>query len=105
MALVTAGTTLLLIVTGGIVSGLEAGLAVEGWLNPEGYPLVLFPLRGGRIGVVAQGQAAAQQHRVVAALQQDGHPPTLHVSSAALDAGQPHRVDSASRISNGSSTR
>jgi cytochrome c oxidase assembly protein subunit 15 len=44
LAWVTAATALCMIVAGGIVTGLEAGLAVEGWLVPEGHLLVLFPL-------------------------------------------------------------
>ena len=43
-ALLTALTTLLLIIAGGIVTGLEAGMAIEGWLTSDGYPMVLFPL-------------------------------------------------------------
>ncbi len=45
LALVTAFTTLLLLIAGGIVTGLEAGLAVRGWLTANDYPLLLFPLR------------------------------------------------------------
>jgi cytochrome c oxidase assembly protein subunit 15 len=45
ICLVTAATTFMLIVAGGIVTGLEAGLAVPGWLTAFDYPLVLFPLR------------------------------------------------------------
>ena len=44
LAGVTALTILLLIIAGGIVTGLEAGLAVKGWLIPEGHLLVLFPV-------------------------------------------------------------
>ena len=44
LAWVTAITTLLMLVAGGIVTGLEAGLAVEGWWFPEGYFLPLFPV-------------------------------------------------------------
>ncbi len=43
-AWVTALTTLLMLVAGGLVTGLEAGLAVEGWMQPEGHLLILFPL-------------------------------------------------------------
>ncbi|MCH6551059.1 MAG: COX15/CtaA family protein, partial [Planctomycetes bacterium] len=43
-AWMTALTTLLMLVAGGLVTGLEAGLAVEGWLRPEGHLLILFPL-------------------------------------------------------------
>jgi cytochrome c oxidase assembly protein subunit 15 len=45
LALVTAGATFALLAAGGVVTGREAGMAVRGWLMPEGYPLVLFPLR------------------------------------------------------------
>ncbi len=44
LAWVTAVTTLLMLVAGGIVTGLEAGLAVEGWIIAEGHLLVLFPI-------------------------------------------------------------
>ena len=44
LALVTAVTALLMLLAGGIVTGLEAGLAVEGWLIAEGHVLVLFPI-------------------------------------------------------------
>ncbi|MCH8822514.1 MAG: COX15/CtaA family protein [Planctomycetes bacterium] len=44
LALVTASTTLLMLISGGIVTGLEAGLAIEGWLTSDGYLMVLFPL-------------------------------------------------------------
>ncbi len=43
-AMVTALVTLLMVVAGGVVTGLEAGLAVDGWLRPEGHLLVLFPV-------------------------------------------------------------
>jgi cytochrome c oxidase assembly protein subunit 15 len=44
LALVTAATALLMLIAGGIVTGLEAGLAVEGWLIAEGHVLFLFPI-------------------------------------------------------------
>ena len=44
LAWVTAITTLFMLASGGIVTGLEAGLAVEGWLIAEGHMLVLFPI-------------------------------------------------------------
>jgi cytochrome c oxidase assembly protein subunit 15 len=44
LALITAVTGLLMLIAGGIVTGLEAGLAVEGWLIAEGHVLVLFPI-------------------------------------------------------------
>ena len=43
-AWITALTVLAMIAAGGVVTGLEAGLAVEGWLNAEGHFLPLFPL-------------------------------------------------------------
>ncbi|MHC4416335.1 MAG: COX15/CtaA family protein [Planctomycetota bacterium] len=43
-AWVAAVTTLLMLIAGGVVTGLEAGLAVEGWLNAEGHFLLLFPV-------------------------------------------------------------
>ncbi len=44
LAWVTTATVLLMLVAGGIVTGLEAGLAVEGWLIAEGHFMVLFPI-------------------------------------------------------------
>ena len=44
LAWVTAATALLMLVAGGVVTGLEAGLAVEGWLVPEGHLLLLYPM-------------------------------------------------------------
>ena len=43
-AWVTAATILLMLIAGGVVTGLEAGLAVDGWLQPEGHLMVLFPV-------------------------------------------------------------
>ncbi len=43
-AWVTAATVLLMLVAGGLVTGFEAGLAVEGWPGSEGHLVVLFPL-------------------------------------------------------------
>jgi cytochrome c oxidase assembly protein subunit 15 len=43
LAWVTAITALLMLIAGGIVTGLEAGLAVDGWLIAEGHMLLLFP--------------------------------------------------------------
>jgi cytochrome c oxidase assembly protein subunit 15 len=43
-ASVTAVAALMLIIAGGVVTGLEAGLAVRGWLTANGYVLILFPL-------------------------------------------------------------
>ncbi len=44
LAWVTTATVLLMLVAGGIVTGLEAGLAVEGWLIAEGHFMVLYPI-------------------------------------------------------------
>ena len=43
-ALVVAANTLLLLTAGGVVTGLEAGLAVPDWLTTFKYPMVLYPL-------------------------------------------------------------
>ena len=43
-AWVLALATLPLLVTGGIVTGLEAGLAVPDWLTSFDYPMVLYPM-------------------------------------------------------------
>ncbi len=50
-AVVAAITTLLMIIAGGIVTGLEAGLAIEGWLTADGFLLVLFPLEMMQLNV------------------------------------------------------
>jgi len=60
-ALLTAVTTLLMIVAGGIVTGLEAGMAIEGWLTSDGYPMVLFPLTMMQRDV---GSFAEHSHRL-----------------------------------------
>jgi cytochrome c oxidase assembly protein subunit 15 len=41
---VAAGTTLLLIITGGLVTGFEAGLAVPDWPNTYGSFMFMYPL-------------------------------------------------------------
>jgi len=48
LAWVVAGTTLLMIAAGGIVTGLEAGLAVNGWIDGEARFIVLFPISSMR---------------------------------------------------------
>lgn len=45
-ALVTAGATLLLIFTGGLVTSTGAGLAVPDWPTTFGYPMFLYPWAG-----------------------------------------------------------
>ena len=50
-ALVTACTIFLLLITGGLVTGLEAGLAVPDWPNSFGHNMLLYPvseMKGGR---------------------------------------------------------
>ena len=42
--LVVALTTVPLIVSGGVVTGLEAGMAVPDWLTTFDYPMMFFPL-------------------------------------------------------------
>jgi cytochrome c oxidase assembly protein subunit 15 len=49
-ATVTAATIFLLLVTGGLVTGLEAGLAVPDWPNSFGHNMLLYPvsqMKGG----------------------------------------------------------
>ncbi len=43
-AAVVAITTLVLITAGGVVTGLEAGMAVPDWLTTFSYPMMLYPL-------------------------------------------------------------
>lgn len=45
LAVLTAAIVLVMVVLGGVVTGLEAGLSIRGWLTAEDYPLVLFPLK------------------------------------------------------------
>ncbi len=61
LAIVAATTTLLMIISGGIVTGLEAGLAIEGWLTADGYLLVLFPLEMMTRSI---GKFAEHSHRL-----------------------------------------
>lgn len=42
--IVSACTTGILIVAGGVVTGLEAGLAVPDWPNTFGHPMIFYPL-------------------------------------------------------------
>jgi cytochrome c oxidase assembly protein subunit 15 len=44
LAWVTVVATLLMLAAGGVVTGREAGLAVQGWLVAEGHLLLLFPM-------------------------------------------------------------
>ncbi len=44
MSLTAAGTTLLLLAVGGLVTGFEAGLAVPDWPNTYGHNMFLYPL-------------------------------------------------------------
>ncbi|MCA9286311.1 MAG: COX15/CtaA family protein [Phycisphaerales bacterium] len=50
-ALVAAGTVFLLLITGGLVTGLEAGLAVPDWPNSFGHNMLLYPLSEMKGGV------------------------------------------------------
>lgn len=43
-SLIAAGTVFLLLTTGGLVTGLEAGLAVPDWPNSFGHNMLLYPL-------------------------------------------------------------
>lgn len=44
MAMVTAAAVLLLLITGGLVTGMEAGLAVPDWPNTFGHNMLLYPI-------------------------------------------------------------
>lgn len=48
---VAAKTVLLLIITGGLVTGLQAGLAVPDWPNSFGHNMLLYPLAQMKEGV------------------------------------------------------
>ena len=50
-ALCTAAAIFLLLVTGGLVTGLEAGLAVPDWPNSFGHNMLLYPLAEMKGGV------------------------------------------------------
>ncbi|MBM4006903.1 MAG: hypothetical protein FJ292_04980 [Planctomycetes bacterium] len=50
-ALVNAATIFLLLVTGGLVTGLEAGLAVPDWPNSFGHNMLLYPVSQMKGGV------------------------------------------------------
>ncbi len=43
-SIITAATVFLLLITGGLVTGLEAGLAVPDWPNSFGHNMLLYPL-------------------------------------------------------------
>lgn len=43
-SIITATTVFLLLITGGLVTGLEAGLAVPDWPNSFGHNMLLYPL-------------------------------------------------------------
>ncbi|MCH2161178.1 MAG: COX15/CtaA family protein, partial [Phycisphaerales bacterium] len=43
-SVIAAGTVFLLLITGGLVTGLEAGLAVPDWPNSFGHNMLLYPL-------------------------------------------------------------
>ncbi len=48
---ITAATIFLLLVTGGLVTGLEAGLAVPDWPNSFGHNMLLYPIAQMKGGV------------------------------------------------------
>ena len=48
---ITAATIFLLLVTGGLVTGLEAGLAVPDWPNSFGHNMLLYPISQMKGGV------------------------------------------------------
>jgi cytochrome c oxidase assembly protein subunit 15 len=50
-SLVAAGTVFVLIVTGGLVTGMEAGLAVPDWPNSFGHNMLLYPLSEMKGGI------------------------------------------------------
>ena len=50
-ATVTAGTIFLLLITGGLVTSLEAGLAVPDWPNSFGHNMLLYPVSEMKGGV------------------------------------------------------
>jgi len=50
-AMVTAATIFLLLMTGGLVTGLEAGLAVPDWPNSFGHNMLLYPVSEMKGGV------------------------------------------------------
>lgn len=50
-AVVTAATVFLLLITGGLVTGLEQGLAVPDWPNTFGHNMLLYPLSEMKEGV------------------------------------------------------
>ena len=49
--LVSAATVMLLLVTGGLVTGLKAGLAVPDWPNSFGHNMLLYPLSEMKGGI------------------------------------------------------
>ncbi|MSR44657.1 MAG: hypothetical protein EXS15_04770 [Phycisphaerales bacterium] len=50
-AAITAATIFLLLITGGLVTGLEAGLAVPDWPNSFGHNMLLYPLAEMKGGI------------------------------------------------------
>ncbi len=48
---ITAATIFLLLITGGLVTGLEAGLAVPDWPNSFGHNMLLYPLSEMKGGI------------------------------------------------------
>ncbi|MCA9290284.1 MAG: COX15/CtaA family protein [Phycisphaerales bacterium] len=64
-AVVTAAAILLLIVTGGIVTGLEAGMAFPDWPQSEGHNMFLYPMAEL---VKANAKYVEHTHRLIGAL-------------------------------------
>jgi cytochrome c oxidase assembly protein subunit 15 len=58
-AIVTAATIFLLLITGGLVTGLEAGLAVPDWPNSFGHNMLLYP-----VSEMKEGRYYEHAHRL-----------------------------------------
>ena len=58
-AMVTASTIFLLLITGGLVTGLEAGLAVPDWPNSFGHNMLLYP-----VSEMKEGRYYEHAHRL-----------------------------------------
>ncbi len=63
LAMVTAGTTFLLILVGGIVTGTESGLAVPDWPTTFGYNMFTYP-----VSQMAGGVLYEHSHRLIGSL-------------------------------------
>lgn len=58
-AIVTSATIFLLLITGGLVTGLEAGLAVPDWPNSFGHNMLLYP-----VSEMKEGRYYEHAHRL-----------------------------------------